>query len=74
MKLMNDNKTVSGINMGHLFDHLELLRPQIESLVKMYQRGEIKPHVDRTFTFDEAAAAHHYLHDRKAKGKVLLVP
>jgi NADPH:quinone reductase-like Zn-dependent oxidoreductase len=30
--------------------------------------------VDRTFRFDEAALAHHFLHDRKAIGKVLLVP
>ncbi|MFI5289396.1 MAG: medium chain dehydrogenase/reductase family protein [Polyangia bacterium] len=72
--LMNDNKTVSGVNMGHLFDRLDLLRPQFESLVAMYERGEIAPHVDRTFRFDEAPAAHHYLHDRKAKGKVLLIP
>lgn len=72
--LMNDNKSVSGVNMGHLFDRLDLLLPQFQALVAMYQRGEIKPYVDRTFRFDEAAAAHHYLHDRKAKGKVLLVP
>lgn len=72
--LMNDNRTVSGVNMGHLFDRLDLLMPQFEALLAMYERGEIKPHVDRTFPFSEAAAAHHYLHDRKAKGKVLLVP
>ncbi|HEY7954240.1 MAG TPA: medium chain dehydrogenase/reductase family protein [Polyangia bacterium] len=72
--LMNDNKTVSGVNMGHLFERLDLLRPQFEALVAMYERGEIAPHVDRTFRFDEAPAAHHYLHDRKAKGKVLLIP
>jgi NADPH:quinone reductase-like Zn-dependent oxidoreductase len=74
MKLMNDNKTVTGVNMGHLFDHLQLLRPQIESLLAMYERGEIKPYVDRSFKFDEAPAAHHYIHERKAKGKVLLAP
>ena len=72
--LMNDNRTVSGVNMGHLFDRLDLLMPQFEALLAMYERGEIKPHVDRTFSFSEAAAAHHHLHDRKAKGKVLLVP
>jgi NADPH:quinone reductase-like Zn-dependent oxidoreductase len=74
MKLMNDNKTITGVNMGHLFDHLELLRPQIEALIALYERGEIKPYVDRTFKFDEAPAAHHYIHERKAKGKVLLAP
>jgi synaptic vesicle membrane protein VAT-1 len=74
MKMMGDNKTVSGTNMGALFGRLDLLRPQFESLIAMYRAGEIKPHVDRTFKFDEAPAAHHHLHDRKAKGKVLLVP
>ena len=72
--LMNDNKSVTGTNMGHLFDRLDMLRPQFEALIKMYVAGQIKPYVDRTFTFAEAPLAHHYLHDRKAKGKVLLVP
>jgi NADPH:quinone reductase-like Zn-dependent oxidoreductase len=73
-KLMDDNRTVSGCNMGHLFHRLDLLRPQFEELVAMWIRGEIAPHVDRTFSFDDAPAAHHWLHDRKAFGKVLLVP
>jgi NADPH:quinone reductase-like Zn-dependent oxidoreductase len=74
LAMMNDNRTVTGVNMGHLFERLDLLVPQFEALVAMYQRGEIRPHVDRAFPFAEAAAAHHYLHDRKAKGKVVLVP
>jgi NADPH:quinone reductase-like Zn-dependent oxidoreductase len=74
LTLMNDNKTVSGVNMGHLFDRADLLRPQFEALLAMYERGEIRPHVDRTFSFAEAPQAHHYIHDRKAKGKVLLLP
>jgi NADPH:quinone reductase-like Zn-dependent oxidoreductase len=74
MSMMGDNKSVTGVNMGHLFHRLDLLRPQFAALVAMYDRGEIKPHVDRSFPFAEAAAAHHYIHDRKAKGKVVLVP
>ena len=31
-------------------------------------------YVDRSFSFEDAPKAHHYLHDRKARGKVLLVP
>jgi NADPH:quinone reductase-like Zn-dependent oxidoreductase len=73
-KLMDDNKTVSGCNMGHLFGRIDLLRPQFLSLLAMYDRREIAPHVDRTFRFEEAASAHHFLHERKAVGKVLLVP
>ena len=74
MKLMDDNKTVSGTNMGHLFGRLDLLKPQFEALLAMYEAGEIAPHVDRSFPFAEAPAAHQFLHDRKAIGKVLLVP
>ncbi len=74
MKMMDDNKTISGVNMGHLFGEIDLLAEQFHALVAMYEAGQIKPHVDRTFSFSDAAAAHHYLHDRKAKGKVLLVP
>jgi NADPH:quinone reductase-like Zn-dependent oxidoreductase len=40
----------------------------------MYDAGQIKPHVDKTFSFADAPAAHQYLHDRKARGKVLLTP
>jgi NADPH:quinone reductase-like Zn-dependent oxidoreductase len=74
MKLMDDNRSIAGVNMGHLFGELAMLQEQFTDLVAMYEAGKIKPYVDRTFPFSEAAAAHHYLHDRKAKGKVLLVP
>lgn len=72
--LMNDNKTISGVNVGHLFERLDILVPQLQALVALYEAGQIKPHVDRSFRFDEAAAAHHHIHDRKAIGKVVLVP
>jgi NADPH:quinone reductase-like Zn-dependent oxidoreductase len=72
--LMDDNKTVSGVNMGHLFGRLDLLTPQLHALVDLYRQRRIRPHVASTFRFDQAAAAHQYIHDRKAVGKVLLVP
>jgi NADPH:quinone reductase-like Zn-dependent oxidoreductase len=72
--LMDDNKTIGGTNMGHLFTRPDLIATQLEDLMAMYGKGELKPYVDRSFPFAEAGAAHQYLHDRKAKGKVLLVP
>ena len=74
LALMSANKTVSGVNLAHLFGRMDLLGPQMTELLGLWRAGGIAPHVDRTFPFAEAAAAHHYLHDRKAKGKVLLVP
>lgn len=73
-KLMSDNKEIAGCNMGHLFGEIDMLSEQFEALLAMYEAGQIAPHVDKSFKFSEAAAAHHWLHDRKAKGKVLLVP
>jgi synaptic vesicle membrane protein VAT-1 len=74
MKLMNDNKTVTGTNIGHLFGQVDLLRSHLAALLAMFEAGEISPHVDRSFPFDRAAEAHHFIHDRKAIGKVVLVP
>lgn len=74
LSLMMDNKTISGVNMGHLFDRLDLLTPQFASLCALYEQGKIRPHIDRVFPFSQAAQAHHYLHSRAAKGKVLLSP
>jgi len=74
MQMMSDNKTISGTNMAHLFSRPDLVEPQLAELLAMYERGELEPYVDRTFSFDEAAAAHQYIHDRKSRGKVLLVP
>ena len=44
------------------------------AILGLYERGDVKPHVDRVFSFDEAAAAHQYIEDRKNTGKVLLRP
>ncbi|HUJ77125.1 MAG TPA: medium chain dehydrogenase/reductase family protein [bacterium] len=74
LQLMADNKTVSGVNLAHLLQRADIMRPQLEALLKLAEAGQIRPHVDRTFPFEQAAAAHQYLHDRKAQGKVLLVP
>jgi NADPH:quinone reductase-like Zn-dependent oxidoreductase len=73
-KLMGDNKTISGTNMGHLVSRPDLISPQLASLLEMYEQGLLEPRVDRLFSFAEAGAAHQYIHDRKACGKVLLVP
>ncbi len=70
--MMNDNKTVTGVNMGHLFDRIDLLAPQMTDLIAMYEKGQISPYVSKVFPAAEAAAAHHFIHDRKAIGKVLL--
>lgn len=74
MQLMDTNRLVAGVNMGHLWGEVEMLREEMEALLTLYRAGKIKPRVDTTFKFDDAGAAHQYIHDRKNVGKVVLIP
>ena len=73
IKLMNDNKAVIGVNLGHLWDHIDMLRREMLGLLDGYEKGTIKPVVGKTFPLIEAAAAHRYMQERKNVGKVVLV-
>ena len=74
MQLLNDNKSIQGVSMGPVIKDFRSVPEQFAALIAMYEQGQIKPHIDRTFAFREAALAHHCLHDRSTKGKVLLIP
>lgn len=74
MKLMDDNKAVSGVNMGHLWSEIDVLGEEIDELLALYEQGVIAPHIDGTYPFDRAGEAHTRLEERKNVGKVLLVP
>jgi len=74
ISLMNANKGVFGVNLGHLWGEFERVRPWMDELVRLWRIGAIKPKIARVFPFDEAPAAHHFIQDRKNIGKVLLKP
>ena len=74
LKLMNDNKAVMGINLQRMWAQSDTLRPWMKQIVAWYDEALFRPKIDRTFSFSEAAAAHHYLQDRQNIGKVLLLP
>jgi len=69
---MNDNKAVIGVNLGHLWDKIDLLRGEMLSLLADYEGGRIAPVVGKTFPLAEAAAAHRFIQERQNVGKVLL--
>ncbi|MCB1152229.1 zinc-binding dehydrogenase, partial [bacterium] len=69
-----DNKGVQGVNLGHLWHEVDMLREAMEEIMKLMSDGTFKPVVDAKFSFDDAAKAHHYIQDRKNFGKVLLTP
>jgi synaptic vesicle membrane protein VAT-1 len=74
LRLIDENKGVLGVNVGHLWHKPHLLRGAAEQILAWYGAGKITPHIDRAFPFAQAPAAHQYLHDHKARGKVLLEP
>lgn len=72
--LMNRNKGVFGLNLGHMWGEGEKVAGWTREIMRGVQQGWIRPHVDRTFRFDEIADAHRHLEARKNIGKVVLVP
>lgn len=72
--LMNANKGVFGVNLGHLWDESDRVASWMEALLEAYRQGTVRPVVAERFPFERAAEAHHYIQDRKNVGKVLLTP
>ena len=72
LSLLNNNRGVFGTNMGRLFGEFDRLAPDMVEIVRLLGEGTLAPVVDKVFPFEEAAAAHHYLQDRRNFGKVLL--
>lgn len=74
LSLINANKGVFGINVGHMWGEGERLREWGNQIFDLWTQGVVKPKIARTFKFDEAPLAHHFIQDRRNIGKVLLVP
>jgi NADPH:quinone reductase-like Zn-dependent oxidoreductase len=74
MALMNDNRGVAGVNMGHLWGDVALITREITALVALYEAGKIKPHIGGVFPFSRVKEAHGELEQGKTVGKVVLVP
>ena len=72
--MMSQNRAVMGVNIGNMWEAAHIIRPQMEALLRLAADGKIHPRVDRVFKFEDAAAAHQYIHERRNVGKVLLAP
>ena len=72
--LMQTNRGVHGVNLGHLWHRTTELTAMLTRIVALVEDGTFAPVVDATFSFDDAAGAHGYIQARKNFGKVLLTP
>jgi NADPH:quinone reductase-like Zn-dependent oxidoreductase len=74
LSLMNANKGVFGVNLGHMWNDGDRVAGWMNQLIQLWEQGAVKPRIARTFSFSEAAEAHHFIQDRGNLGKVLLIP
>ena len=72
--LMNRNKGIFGLNLGHMWGEGEKVASWTQEIMRGVQEGWIRPHVDRAFSFDQIQDAHRHIEARKNIGKVVLVP
>ena len=74
MGLMDKNRGVFGVNLGHLWHRTDALQEELRAIVDLVHDGTFAPVVDAVYPFDRAAEAHAYIKARKNFGKVLLTP
>jgi len=72
--LLNKNRGVFGLNLGHMWHEPEKVTEWMEAIMAGLGEGWVRPFVDKAFSFDQAGDAHSYLEERKNIGKVVLVP
>jgi NADPH:quinone reductase-like Zn-dependent oxidoreductase len=70
-KLMNENKTITGVNLAGLWDEYDLMQSHLKALMELSARGKLKPRVDSVFPLSKGADAHRQMQQRKNVGKVL---
>lgn len=72
LSLINTNRGVFGLNVGHLWESQRQLAPLMDMLLAELQAGRLRPVVARTFPLEKAAEAHRFIQDRQNVGKVVL--
>lgn len=72
--LLNKNRGVFGLNLGHLWHEPEKVATWMKAIMDGVSEGWVRPHVDKAFPFAQAGDAHSYMEARKNIGKIVLVP
>ena len=72
LSLINRNRGVFGLNVGHLWEERRQLQPLMEMLLAELDAGRLVPVVARTFPLERAGDAHRFIQNRSNIGKVVL--
>jgi len=72
MSMINRNRGVFGLHIGHLWEERRQLAPLMDMLISELSAGRLTPIVARTFPLERAADAHRFIQSRANIGKVVL--
>jgi NADPH:quinone reductase-like Zn-dependent oxidoreductase len=72
LTMINRNRGVFGLNVGHLWGEQRQLEPIMDLLLDELRQQRLRPVVARTFPLDKAADAHRFIQSRSNIGKVVL--
>jgi len=74
IRLMNDNRSIAGVNLGRMGGEGERMGRWMEELLELLAAGRLAPRIDGVYGFTAAAAAQERLEARRNFGKVILTP
>lgn len=72
ISLVQHNRSVFGVNLGHLWHESDKIREWVTVLLTGVAEGWVRPHVARSVPLERAGDAHAYLEARRNIGKVVL--
>jgi NADPH:quinone reductase-like Zn-dependent oxidoreductase len=70
--LMNHNRAVFGVNLGHLWHEPDKIANWMQTILRGVEEGWVRPHVDKAFPLAQAGEAQSYIEARRNVGKVVL--
>ena len=73
LRMLSENKTVSGFNISFLFSRRDLLDEAMTDLLRWLAAGKLRPPAVTEVPFENAAEAHRLIESGKSVGKIVLV-
>jgi NADPH:quinone reductase-like Zn-dependent oxidoreductase len=72
LPMIDRNLAVIGVHLGRMQGREALMKKEMAEILRMYEAGEVKPVIGKSFPLEHAADAHRFIHSRQNIGKVLL--
>jgi NADPH:quinone reductase-like Zn-dependent oxidoreductase len=66
--LLNENGVYKSVSLGYASETIQ----QLQLLKELFEKGELKAVIDKTFQMDEVVEAHRYVDTGRKKGNVVL--